>query len=700
MAYNSGTDSARGEGIIVRSFIVEHEAAIFFVYGLAYFSMGAALLAIHHRPSRLQLIKALPWLGAYGIAHALFKWSEVLELLGLVPFSGSPLFRFAQQAVLAVAVALLLRFAVELLSAFYPQWSQAKKLPLMLLVGWIVVFPTALFAGKDVRLAADYASIFARYFIYAPACLLAGLAFAVQYRSLRLRNLKHVAVYLLPVASLLLLNVPLVMMLVPKAPWPPASVLNQELAAGWLGFPPSILKGLLAVGLTTFVLLGMRVFDQEGADLLDRHERELEKLDQLTARVATARMPAKIMPGVLEDILSLLSLNAGAIFVQHLGSERPAMEAAEGLVDESSSGAFAKLFRPNSLLLAVMEARASMFGPVAERSDLGAILRSPEEHHSFALVPLAAKRQCMGALLVFTPRGVALDAEDERVLRTLGSQLGIALDDALLEEQRGIAHVLQQSLLSPTPSVQGLEVAVHYEPATQGMIAGGDFYDFIQLGEGRLGVVCGDVSGKGLNAAALTGLVKNVMRAFLSENPSPASVLERTNRVLCRATTFGQFVTALVIVLNKDCSFTYAHAGHPPLLLIGRDQCRYLLGGRGLPLGTFEDITYSEERDRLEEDVCLGLYTDGLTEARAGLELFGEDGLLEAAERVRGKSAIEAVRGIVSETIGFAEGQLQDDIALIIIRRAGRTVHYPHPVSLPRYEGVDAMGEETPAREA
>jgi len=656
----------------VQAIIARNEVVVYFLYGLAYFSLGTALLTLVHRPSRLPLIKVLPWLAAYGILQALFQWLNVLRLLTYGAWgNGDWQYFLARTTVLAVSVSTLLRFSVEYLARFHRSWGKARKAPQTLLVAAMPVYALLVFS-YDPAGAARILEVFVRYSMYVPACVLTAAAFYAQFRALHGRRSRPMGRYMLPVSGLFLAKALFAGLLVSPMAFFPASVINQDSFSRLTGFPPVVPNALVSVGITTFVLLGMRVFDEEAAAERERHSGELRQLERLTAKVAQARTPDKVMPEVLEELLTFMSLTAGAVLIRDPNTQGLSIEAGLGLAEELAPSQLNSLVnRGHSLFDTAARKCAVIFGEVGRQPEIMTLLADPAEHLSFAIVPLAAKRECVGVLLVFSSRDKVIPPEDQRLLRSLGTQLGIALDDAMLEEQRRIAQVLQQSLLTPTPKIEGLEIAVQYEAATRDMIAGGDFYDFVELRDGRLAVVCGDVSGKGLHAAALTARVKNVMRAFLYEDASPASVLYRTNEVLCQSTTFGEFVTALVIVIDLDYSITYAHAGHPPLLLTCPTCCCYLLGGRGLPLGAFEGTRYGEERDVLPRLGSLVLYTDGLTEARSDSDLFGEERLLELVRSFGPSGAAQLAAGIVGRTMEFTGGRLQDDLAVIALRRVG-----------------------------
>jgi sigma-B regulation protein RsbU (phosphoserine phosphatase) len=189
-----------------------------------------------------------------------------------------------------------------------------------------------------------------------------------------------------------------------------------------------------------------------------------------------------------------------------------------------------------------------------------------------------------------------------------------------LERELEIARQLQLSLLPQrTPERAGLEIAAHCEPALE---VGGDYYDFCELDAHRIGVLIGDVSGKGIPAAFYMTLVKGLMQSLCQANLPPTDTLERLNHLFCRHARRGVFLSMLYGILDLwDGTFTFARAGHTPLLLYRRRLHRVqTLRPRGMAIGLTTDDRFrnhlQQERLLLEPGDVLLLYTDGLSEAR------------------------------------------------------------------------------------
>jgi phosphoserine phosphatase RsbU/P len=201
---------------------------------------------------------------------------------------------------------------------------------------------------------------------------------------------------------------------------------------------------------------------------------------------------------------------------------------------------------------------------------------------------------------------------------------------------------------------------------------GGDLYDIVQHPDGRVGIVIADVSGKGLEAAVFTAMTKYTLRAFASEDPGPGSALRRANDSMVKVSGEWGFVTAIYGLLDPwTGSITVANAGHPPCLLV-RASGEYLelrSATRSLPLGIVPDVEYMECEDALETgDVLVG-YTDGVVEARRDGEPYEAERLAEVIKAARHLTPEEIARAIYESVLEYGSGSLQDDIALIVIKR-------------------------------
>jgi sigma-B regulation protein RsbU (phosphoserine phosphatase) len=229
------------------------------------------------------------------------------------------------------------------------------------------------------------------------------------------------------------------------------------------------------------------------------------------------------------------------------------------------------------------------------------------------------------------------------------------------------AREIQQSLLpKEIPHLEGLEIEGAWEPAK---VVGGDYFDVIRLSETKVGICIADVVGKSVSAALLMANVQASVRAFASEEISPAELCSRVNSVLCSSISCGKYVTLFYGVLDSQrMSFCYVNAGHLLPILLRTEGGNETLENDGAVLGVFPDWTYADSQVQLCPNDRLLLFTDGITEASVqGGEEFGEERLIASARSGAGKSAAEVKARILEDVSRFCDSQFRDDATLIVI---------------------------------
>lgn len=248
------------------------------------------------------------------------------------------------------------------------------------------------------------------------------------------------------------------------------------------------------------------------------------------------------------------------------------------------------------------------------------------------------------------------------------------IDKQMLEHELALARDIQMDLLPPAlPALKGFDFGAKLAPMRQ---VGGDFYDFIQLGDGELGIAIGDVSGHGMPAALIMAITLALLRAEACRGCSPGEVLRSLNRELLKLGSTRMFVTVLYGVLHPSSGdFVFACAGHePPVLsLPGTAPC--FPDFRGGPLlGLFEDVTLSNYTLALPPDGSFVLYTDGVIETRnLDREFFSEERLMDLVLQAGTWSAQTVCEGIMAAVASHGAGlPQQDDITVICARRLGK----------------------------
>ena len=288
------------------------------------------------------------------------------------------------------------------------------------------------------------------------------------------------------------------------------------------------------------------------------------------------------------------------------------------------------------------------------------------------MAPMVVRGELLGGLCFHYTHGVHHFTPSEIAFaQSVAGATSQALQATrLFEQQRRIAVTLQENFIHPLPELQGLELSVVARPASQPELVGGDFSDVFLLDGGHVAVLVGDVAGKGIRAAGLTETVRSTVRAFATVDPSPAFVLQMTNQLLLRREVGEELVTAFLVVLDPlSGRALVASAAHPPAVHLSASSCRLTEVPFGLPLGSFDE-DYQNGELQLASDDALVLYTDGVTEARRGGELFGYERLVEAVSRLHGATMEELAREVKAAAVAFA-GSLKDDLLVVALRRTG-----------------------------
>ncbi|MBW6468505.1 MAG: SpoIIE family protein phosphatase [Coriobacteriia bacterium] len=292
---------------------------------------------------------------------------------------------------------------------------------------------------------------------------------------------------------------------------------------------------------------------------------------------------------------------------------------------------------------------------------------------SVLVVPLLLREEPIGWILFhYRSSSLTLGDSETDFARRLGTLMSFTFENArLYATQREIAETLQSALLTVPPRIPGIDFGYLYRSATTSAAVGGDFYDLFELEENRVGIVLGDVSGKGVQAAKLTALVKNTVRALAYEDESPATVLGKTSAVILKVTPAEIFVTIMFGVLDTTSGrLAYCSAGHTTGIVKRSGGGAELLEVGSPIAGAFAGIEFRDGKTVIEEDDLLVLYTDGVTEARQDGELFGQDRLVDFVRNMEPLRPKEVPQTIFDEILRFTGGKLSDDVAIVSVTRA------------------------------
>lgn len=300
------------------------------------------------------------------------------------------------------------------------------------------------------------------------------------------------------------------------------------------------------------------------------------------------------------------------------------------------------------------------------------------------LVPLRAGSELAGVLLLSRKSSAyRYSQEDFTVLHVLSNQVAVALTNALLygaslekermEEELAVARQIQSALLPETlPQHEQLLVDAFSRPARE---VGGDFYDFIPLEDGRLGVVIGDASGKSMSAALMIAQLQAVLRNEVRGQNSIPKIMESLNRCVAMASQSERFVTMVYGVLNpENGQFVYCNAGHNYPILARPDGSYTSLDTGGLLLGVFEDAQYEEGQIEMATNDVLVFYTDGFTEITNDKEEeFGDSRLVESILKFRMNTPQVISQSLMHEVLSHGRSaSFDDDATVVVLKRKAR----------------------------
>jgi len=411
-----------------------------------------------------------------------------------------------------------------------------------------------------------------------------------------------------------------------------------------------------------------RLYDRQRAtaERSDRLARRLQRLQSFAVDL-NRRLDRADLQEVLDEVahaaLDLLRVRKAAVLS---GSGEYLAARSLALAGDASP---ARLAAAESELLE--RCREALAAPAAENITGGELVTvAVGQSDGLLFAPLESDAPQQASTLVVADKLEGeFDDEDRLLVATLGAQLSASLHNATAyQREHAIAETFQQALLMEPPAMPGIDVGVRYRAATDTARVGGDFYDLVTLGPGRLMVIVGDVCGKSLSAAAQSAVVRYMLRAYAAEG-SPGEALSRLNSAVIAQTPDQPFVTLIVAYIDvARHMFEYAVAGHPrPIVLAGHGE--FPVPGEGnLPVGIFRGVVYPTNRAILPDDTCVVLYTDGITDARLDGSLFGEARLYETVLQHLGMPAQELADAILETVKDYAGGVLADDCAVVTIR--------------------------------
>lgn len=367
-----------------------------------------------------------------------------------------------------------------------------------------------------------------------------------------------------------------------------------------------------------------------------------------------------LLAELLERVRELLAVDTVMVLVLDASGRQLVPLAALGLEEEVRRGGAVPVGKGFAgAILAERQPR------VLDRVDSTTVLSPVLWQHRLASmlgVPVLSGGTPVGVLHVGTSTSRQFVDEDIKLLQLVADRVALAVQSRSIRSERAAGRALQGSLLpAELPSVPGVELAARYV-AGVGEV-GGDWYDVFPLPSGRLGIVIGDVAGRGLRAAVVMGRLRSALRAYALETEDPAEVLTRLDR---KAQYFEPTIMATVLYAVADPAerrIRISSAGHPPpVLAVPGEPARVLELAGDLPLGVRLEHPRGATVVDLPPGAVACLYTDGLVERRG-------HGLDEGIERLRVAVATGPAEAVCAAVMGaLVDPEVDDDIALVVLR--------------------------------
>jgi serine phosphatase RsbU (regulator of sigma subunit) len=460
-------------------------------------------------------------------------------------------------------------------------------------------------------------------------------------------------------------------------------VTREDTTLGWVTGPPTLAAA--AAHLLTYLAAKEAERRALAGEVLHLY-REVHLIEHLSEQLTALLDLSTVGQSALDQARRLIAASHGGILVMEEPGGPLRSVASFGTFGDGQvvplppASRFAASIVERGIAEIVNDCAADPRALEAERS-----LRS------LICAPLRAKQRTVGVIALANTSGTPYSAADLKLLNTIALQTAAAIENSLLcsemvvaardraqlaaiqnelDTARTIQHLLVPRTFPPFPDRRDFDI---HAQMTSARAVGGDFFDFFLLGEHRLGVVIGDVSGKGIPAALYMAVTRTQIKTTALQGMRPEECLLDVNRVLVRENVGELFATCFYAILDtRTGELCYCSAGHnPPYLLRATGAVEPLSEVGGIPLGLFDYMGYTGNRTQLEPGDALFLYTDGVPEANnAADEEFTYERLASSLRDGMSLPCREMIGHLTRDVLAFTAGAPQsDDITMLCIRR-------------------------------
>jgi serine phosphatase RsbU (regulator of sigma subunit) len=408
--------------------------------------------------------------------------------------------------------------------------------------------------------------------------------------------------------------------------------------------------------------------------------RRLSALYEISRSFAQSLSLDRTLDAVARTLVELLDVDAAVIRLPDERGESLVAQAVHVSSPQLQPALAAAFSTPERVVVSAVRRRLAEGQPVrldvASAAELGhshrLLIPFLERGSTAAVVPIATPAEVLATLtLLSLDPGRPLTDETLDTALSVAAQAALAVDNArLYQQQKAFTDSMQRSLLPRTrPRLPGIEIGAVYEPSAL-VGVGGDLYDYLRIGDDRLAIVLGDVTGHGIDAAADMAMAKFVFRSLARRYPEPGEFLAAANDVVVEEVGAGKFITMLYMTIDLGRGeVACACGGHPAPRLVCPDGTVESLDVHGLVLGIESGQPYDELRRPFEQGSAVVLYTDGVVEARRAGELYGEGRLDRVLAERQDLPAQALAEVVLEECRRFVGGELRDDCAIVVVRR-------------------------------
>ena len=425
-------------------------------------------------------------------------------------------------------------------------------------------------------------------------------------------------------------------------------------------------------------------------------------LDELSAlRYVTEAITASLDLREVQQTLARLTcdvVKASSSVILHMDA-RGDLKVSEShnLSSEMRKACECRLGEPVAGLAAIQQRPLSVSNLVKQYPDHPMAIRAAEEGlYGFLSTPLIGGGEVIGTIDIWMAKPCEFTQGQMDLVSSIAAHAAMVIQNArLFGKEYRIAETLQNVLLGNLPrDLVGIEIGCKYAPALEEARVGGDFYDVFLLPEDKIGIVIADVSGKGLEAAMQTAMCKYMLRGFAHHMPdSPAEVLRMVNEALCDYADSKFYITVFYCVLDIHAGkLTYANAGHPPPIWITESGEKHtLLYQTGMPVGLECEKRYQQRGVETSAGDILVMYTDGLMDARQGVNTLGIEGLQDILFSLDPQQSVQAlVEQLYRQTLLYSRDGARDDMAVVAAQIVGVDARTPVEAKWQGGIGVDS----------